>query len=149
MSWLCGLERRGFVYSVASAVSGCGCPFDDAAQAGVCGVAVPPGDVAADHAVLFAVGGVVGAAEGELAQRGETGIRGGSSTRSSWACRRSRRCWPRPNCPTRLSFLAERCGLKLSHYADVRIVRLMPTWRLCGHAVPVRSEARAGRARRR
>ena len=34
-------------------------------------MAVPPGDVAADHAVLFAVGGVVGAVEGELAQRGE------------------------------------------------------------------------------
>src|SRR5258708_24039289 len=71
MSWLSSFERRGFVYSAASAVSGCGCPFDDAAQAGVGGVAVPPGDVAADHAVLFAVGGVVGATEGELAQRGE------------------------------------------------------------------------------
>ena len=34
-------------------------------------MAVPPGDVAADHAVLFAVGGVVGAVEGELPQRGE------------------------------------------------------------------------------
>ena len=34
-------------------------------------MAVPPGDVAADHAVLFAVGGVVGAVQGELAQRGE------------------------------------------------------------------------------
>src|SRR5260370_40965534 len=43
MSWLSSFERRGFVYSVASAVSGCGCPFDDAAQA------VRAGVVADDH----------------------------------------------------------------------------------------------------
>src|SRR6202030_4356500 len=71
MSWLSSFEGRGFVYSVAGAVSGCGCPFDDGTQAGVGGVSVPPGDAAADHAVLFAVGGVIGAVEGELAQRGE------------------------------------------------------------------------------
>ena len=56
---------------VPSAASGNVCPVDDPAEAGIAGVAVSPGDVAADHAVLFAVGGVVGAVECELAQRGE------------------------------------------------------------------------------
>ena len=37
-------------------------------------MAVPPGDVAADHAGLLAVAGVVGAVEGEVAQRGELGL---------------------------------------------------------------------------
>jgi hypothetical protein len=55
----------------ALAVSGCAGALDNAAQAGVGGVAVAPGDVAADHAALFPVGGVIGAVEGELAQRGE------------------------------------------------------------------------------
>src|SRR3954451_1313852 len=45
--------------------------LDDLAEFGVGGVPVPPGDVAADHACLVAVGGVVGAVEGEVAQRGE------------------------------------------------------------------------------
>jgi len=50
--------------------------------------------------------------------------------------------------PARLSFLVVRCGLKLSHYADIRIVRLMPTSRLCRHPVRVRSEALAVAAAR-
>jgi hypothetical protein len=42
------------------AASGYVCPLDDPAWAWITGVAVPPGDVAADHAALFAVGRVVG-----------------------------------------------------------------------------------------
>ena len=37
-------------------------------------MAVSPGDMATDHAVLFAVVGVVGAVEGEVAQRGDLGL---------------------------------------------------------------------------
>ena len=37
-------------------------------------VAVAPGDVAADRAALLLVGRVVGAVEGEVAQRGELGL---------------------------------------------------------------------------
>jgi hypothetical protein len=44
------------------------------AEALVAGVAVTPGEIAADHAGLLAVGGVVGAVEGEVAQRGELGL---------------------------------------------------------------------------
>src|SRR3954449_1322735 len=39
--------------------------FDHLAEAGVGDVPIPPGDVAADHAALFAVAGVVGAVQGE------------------------------------------------------------------------------------
>src|SRR3954469_20238979 len=45
--------------------------FDHLAEPGVGGVPVPPGDVAADHAGLLAVGRVIGAVEGEVAQGGE------------------------------------------------------------------------------
>src|SRR3954466_4938342 len=45
--------------------------LDDLAELGVGEVAVPPGDVAADHPGLLVVGLVVGAVEGEVAQRGE------------------------------------------------------------------------------
>jgi hypothetical protein len=38
------------------------------------GVTVAQGDVAADHPGLFGVAGVVGAVEGEVAQRGELGF---------------------------------------------------------------------------
>jgi hypothetical protein len=48
---------------VASAVSGNVCLVDDAAEVAVVGVAVSPGDVAADHAALGLVVGVVGAVE--------------------------------------------------------------------------------------
>ena len=54
-----------------SAVSGNVCPGDDAAESFVVGVVVAPDDVAADHAALLLVGGVVGAVEGEVPQRGE------------------------------------------------------------------------------
>jgi hypothetical protein len=37
----------------------------------IVGVAVSPGDVAADHAGLLGVGAVIGAVEGEVPQRGE------------------------------------------------------------------------------
>jgi hypothetical protein len=49
-------------------------PVWDPAEALVAGVAVTPGEAAADHAGLLAVGGVVGAVEGEVAQRGELGL---------------------------------------------------------------------------
>src|SRR4051794_7351230 len=39
---------------------------DDLAEPGISDVPVPPGDVAADHAGLLPVGGVVGAVEGEV-----------------------------------------------------------------------------------
>src|SRR5215472_6094846 len=54
-----------------SAASSYVCPVDDAAESLVVGVVVAPDDVAADHAGLLLVGGVVGAVEGEVAQRGE------------------------------------------------------------------------------
>src|SRR5215467_7729236 len=54
-----------------SAASGHVCPIDDAAEPIVVGVVVAPDDVAADHAGLLLVGGVVGAVEGEVAQRRE------------------------------------------------------------------------------
>lgn len=43
-------------------------------QAVVVGVAVAPGDVAADHRGLLAMAGVIRAVEGEVAQRGELGL---------------------------------------------------------------------------
>ena len=57
-----------------SAASGNICPVDDFAEATIAGVAVSPGDVAADHAGLLGVAGVVGAIHGEVAQRGELGF---------------------------------------------------------------------------
>ena len=54
-----------------SAASGNVCPVNDAAEPFIVGVVVAPDDVSADHAALFFVGGVVGAIEGEVAQRGE------------------------------------------------------------------------------
>ena len=47
---------------------------DDLAELGIGDVPVPPGDVAADHAGLLAVGVVVGAVEREVAQGGELGL---------------------------------------------------------------------------
>lgn len=64
----------------ASAASGNLCPFhgfgqvDDLAQPGVGGVAVPPGDVAADHDGLLAVAGAIGFVQGKSAQGGELGF---------------------------------------------------------------------------
>ena len=93
MSWLSSFERRGFVYSVASAVSGRGCPFDDAEQAGVGGVAVPLGDVAAD--MLFCSRRVAWSVPLRANSRNAVNWHSRRfTTRSSWACRRSRRCWP-------------------------------------------------------
>jgi hypothetical protein len=39
------------------------CPVDDFAEPAVVGIAIPPGDVAADHAGLLGVAGVVGAVQ--------------------------------------------------------------------------------------
>jgi hypothetical protein len=44
------------------------CPVDNLAESFVVGVVVAPDDVAADHAGLLAVGGVVGPVEDEVAQ---------------------------------------------------------------------------------
>jgi hypothetical protein len=54
--------------------SGDGRAGDDAAESLVVGVVVAPDDVAADHAGLLVVGGVAGAVEGEVPQRGELGL---------------------------------------------------------------------------
>ena len=57
-------------------MSGCVRSVDDATGFSVLGVAVSPGDVAADHARLLGVAGVVGPVEGEVPQRGELGLVG-------------------------------------------------------------------------
>jgi hypothetical protein len=49
-------------------------PGDDFVQAFGGGVLVPPDDVAADHAALLFVAGVVCAVKGEVAQGGELGL---------------------------------------------------------------------------
>ena len=53
------------------AASGNVCPGDDLAEPFVVGVVIAPDDVPADHAGLLLMGGVVGAVQGEIAQRGE------------------------------------------------------------------------------
>src|SRR5581483_11101308 len=58
----------------ASAVSGNVCALHKFTKGLVVSVAVPPVDVAADHAGLGPVGFVVGAVEGEVAQGGELGL---------------------------------------------------------------------------
>jgi hypothetical protein len=55
-------------------MSGNVCAFDDFAELAVVGVAVPPGDVAPDHASLFVVSGVIGSISREVAQRLELGL---------------------------------------------------------------------------
>jgi hypothetical protein len=54
-----------------SALSGNVCPVDDFAEATIVGITVPPGDIAADHAGLLGMAGVVGTVQGEVPQRGE------------------------------------------------------------------------------
>jgi hypothetical protein len=79
----------------SSAASGNVCPADDAAEPLVVGVVVAPDDVAADHAGLLVV--VVGAVEGEVAQRGELGF-DPVNQEAPTGCRRSPRCSPAPRC---------------------------------------------------
>ena len=67
--WIATLIEHGLVRP--SAASGNLCLAGDLPKSSVVLVAVPPGDVAADHAGLFFVAGVVGAVEGEVTQRGE------------------------------------------------------------------------------
>jgi hypothetical protein len=50
------------------------CPLDDSAEPFVVDVVVAPDDVPADHAGLLFMGGVVGAVEREVPQRGELGF---------------------------------------------------------------------------
>jgi hypothetical protein len=54
-----------------SAASSYVCPVDNSAELLVVGVVVAPDDVPADHACLFLVAGVIGAVQGEVAQRRE------------------------------------------------------------------------------
>jgi hypothetical protein len=71
------LDRHGYRLAHANSLSaiqssdasGNLCPVDDFAEPAVMGVAVPPGDVAADHDRLLGVTCVVSAVEGEVAQR--------------------------------------------------------------------------------
>jgi hypothetical protein len=60
--------------SDTSAASSYVCLGDDAAESFVVGVVVAPDDVPADHAGLLVVAGVVGAVQGEVAQRCELGF---------------------------------------------------------------------------
>src|SRR5215469_11167491 len=63
----CVSTERGFTSAASSYV----CPVDDAAEPFVVGVVVAPDDVAADHAGLLLVAGVVGAVGREVPQRRE------------------------------------------------------------------------------
>ena len=60
----------------SSAASGYVGSVYDAVELFVAGVIVAPDDVPADHAGLFFMGGVVGAVEREVAQRGELAASG-------------------------------------------------------------------------
>src|SRR5260221_4028925 len=89
MSWLSSFERVG-------------------------GVSVPPGDVAADHAVLFAVCGVIGAVEGGIPQIGELGFEAGYTTGGSSRATGSGGCWPGPTAPLAPLFLSRSVSLAIS-----------------------------------
>ena len=80
-------SRSSASYAAASVASGNLRPpdgrglRDDLTKLGVAGcVPGPPGDVAADHAGLPGVAVVVGAVQGEVAQRGELSGNAGAST---------------------------------------------------------------------
>ena len=96
-------------------------PLDNAAEPFVVGVVVAPDDVPADHAGLFLVTGVVAAVEDEVAQSGELGLDPVLTTTHWTGYRRSPRCWPRPQAPTRPSLAMVRYGLKLSQMTAMRI----------------------------
>ena len=82
-------------------------------------MAVAPGEVAADHPGLLLVCGVVGAVEGEVAQR----LNWASMRLSQlqlvgvWA---SSTLFAAAQSPTRVSTLVDRCGLKLSSTIAIR-----------------------------
>jgi hypothetical protein len=59
---------------IAIAASGYVCPVDDLEEPLVVGMVVAPDGVAADHAGLLLVVGVVGTVEGEVPQRGGRGL---------------------------------------------------------------------------
>jgi hypothetical protein len=96
-----------------SDASGCLCPVDDFAESAVVGVAVPPGDVAADHAGLLVMTGMVGAVQGEVAQRLERGLDLGQPGRLGGGVGQSTLLAAAP-CPIGGSSLVEGCGLWLS-----------------------------------
>ena len=98
----------------SSAPSGNVCPVDDFAESLVMGVTVPPGEVAADHAALFFVAGVVGAVEGEIAQRGEVALDPVEVARVGRGVGQLDVVGPAAQSPTRASFLVVRCALALS-----------------------------------
>ena len=92
---------------------------DDLAEPGISDVPVPPGDVAADHAGLLAVGVVVGAVEGEVVQRGELRldpVEPGVVERHVSEFE----VFAATHTPTRRSVLVDRCGLKLSSTIAMR-----------------------------
>ncbi|GAA3810665.1 hypothetical protein GCM10022403_050610 [Streptomyces coacervatus] len=71
-NWPCGGGTIGMIggWQVLDCVG----PAHEGFEALVGGVVVPPDDVAADHAALGLVAGMVGAVEGEVAQGGELGL---------------------------------------------------------------------------
>ena len=102
-----------------SGASGNLCPVDDFAESAVVGVAVPPGDVAADHAGLVVVAGVVGAVQGEVAQRLELGLDPVQPRRIGRGVGQLDVVGCRPPA-TRGSSVVDRCGLKLSSTIPMR-----------------------------
>lgn len=93
-------------------------PAADPAWTGVVGVAAAPGHAAAAHAPLLA--DVVGAVQGELAQRGELRLDPVQPGLKWRASRQSRPCWPpptaRPACPS----WSSGAGLKSSQMIEMR-----------------------------
>jgi len=87
----------------------------------VLGVAVPPDDVAADHAGLLLVGAVVSAVEGEVAQGGELGL---DAVHPAGVDRNVGELTldvvVPGQVPTRWSAFVDRCGLKLSSTIAMR-----------------------------
>jgi hypothetical protein len=105
----------------ASVVSDNVGPHYDATEAPITCVAVPPGEVAPDHAGLLAMSAVVGAVQGEAAQRGEPGL---DPVEPAGAGRRVGqldvvRCGPVAD-PG--SSRVDRCGLKLSSTIAILVV---------------------------
>lgn len=68
-----GVGLRGHLVCLRQ-VSGDVDASDEGAQANIGSVLVPPDDVAADHAAVFLVAGVVGAVQSEVPQGGELGL---------------------------------------------------------------------------
>jgi ABC-type dipeptide/oligopeptide/nickel transport system ATPase component len=103
----------------SSAASGNVCALDEFAEGSVVCVAVPPDDVAADHAGLLAMAGVVGAVEGEVAQRLELSL-DPVQPRRVVGVYASSTLFAAAHSPTRWSVLVDRWGEKLSSTIPIR-----------------------------